>query len=945
MAVIYQGDNNIVFNLTITEEGQVVNLTDTTVEVLIRLKDKAVVKLAEIVDAPNGKCKIILYSSDLIYAGVYSLQATTTFADGGKYTSNIQRFSVEQKIGYIPSLSGGGGGSTNITTSDTNGNIKVNGVEVKVYNENAVKTDISDLKASKHTHTNVEQLERIGINNLGKMTIDNVEYRNGDTIENSLTNGNIRINGQEINVFDPTTLDNEISNIKNSDTFKRLAVNSNGRLAIDGVEYSGGGNGSIPSNTILFEDWVDGETVTIDTGGTPPADTIAPNNVTNLITSNVTSTTLILSWTASTSTDIASYEVYRGSTILTTVTGTTYNVTGLTEKTQYTFTIKAKDANGNVANGTSITITTADVTAPNNVTNLATSNITATSLTLTWTASTSTDVSGYEVYNGSTLLGTATTVSYNVSGLTANTAYTFVVKAKDSSNNVASGASVNATTSSVVDTTTPNDVTNLATSNLSTTSVTLSWTESSSADVASYEIYNGVSLLSTTTSTSYTVTGLTASTSYTLTVKAKDGAGNVSTGASTTFTTVTPDTTAPDNVTNLTTSNETQTSLTLSWTASVSSDVASYDVFNGTTLLGNVTGTTYNVTGLTASTAYTFVVKAKDSSNNVATGTSVNSTTLAPADTTAPVLTITPAQTFTDSMTVNMSTNETATIWYTIDDSDPITSGTRLQYTAPITITETDTFKAYAVDSANNASAVQTVTYTKQTVNISQEVVYPENGYLVIPFNSYPAMTKVAGLSTTEYTTVNTNNDVSTLFDKTDLATTAIIGNLPYVAYANVGTTNSELFSFNGTRIFVKTTVANGSLAADVRNYLINNFETLKVKLVSNYQTFNIPSAVSGVSTRTSGVDTTNFEYFKCTLTGGIGTYNVDGQGGYKTFASNGSLIIATNGYVFSATEPSLRINADSTLEMLLPKGTLSSIDATGVSAYLAAANIKIYFV
>jgi hypothetical protein len=137
-------------------------------------------------------------------------------------------------------------------------------------------------------------------------------------------------------------------------------------------------------------------------------------------------------------------------------------------------------------------------------------------------------------------------------------------------------------------------------------------------------------------------------------------------------------------------------------------------VFNGSTLLANVTGTTYNVTGLTDSTQYTFTVKAKDGANNTASGASVTVTTSAPTDTTAPVLTITPAATFTDTQTVNMSTNETATIWYTLDDSDPKTSGTKIQYASPITLTETDTIKAYAADTAGNASTVQTVTYTKQ---------------------------------------------------------------------------------------------------------------------------------------------------------------------------------------------------------------------------------------
>jgi Concanavalin A-like lectin/glucanases superfamily/Chitobiase/beta-hexosaminidase C-terminal domain len=84
------------------------------------------------------------------------------------------------------------------------------------------------------------------------------------------------------------------------------------------------------------------------------------------------------------------------------------------------------------------------------------------------------------------------------------------------------------------------------------------------------------------------------------------------------------------------------------------------------------------------------------------------------ADTTAPILTITPSATFTTTQNVVMSTNETATIYYTLDDTDPKTSGTKLTYSNPLTLTETDTIKAYAVDSANNESTVQTVTYTKQ---------------------------------------------------------------------------------------------------------------------------------------------------------------------------------------------------------------------------------------
>jgi chitodextrinase len=128
------------------------------------------------------------------------------------------------------------------------------------------------------------------------------------------------------------------------------------------------------------------------------------------------------------------------------VTATTYGVTGLTRGTSYTFYVKAKDTSGNASTGVSITTTATDTTAPNNVTNLATSNVTATSLTLSWTASTSTDVASYDVYNGATLLGNTTSTTYGVTGLTGNTSYTFYVKAKDQAGNIASGTSVSVTT-------------------------------------------------------------------------------------------------------------------------------------------------------------------------------------------------------------------------------------------------------------------------------------------------------------------------------------------------------------------------------------------------------------------------------------------------------------------------------------------------------------------
>lgn len=269
-------------------------------------------------------------------------------------------------------------------------------------------------------------------------------------------------------------------------------------------------------------------------------DITAPNDVTNVTGVNVGERSLTVTWTASTSNDVASYDVYNGATLVGTTASTSYDIINLIPNTAHTFKVVAKDLMGNTSIGTSAIISTlADTTAPNEVAGLAATAVTMTSLTLVWNASTSSDIASYDVYNGTTLLGNTTNTTYNVSGLTHSTAYTFVVKSKDTYGNASTGSSVGVSTA-VPDTTPPNDVTNLQAINVAMTSLTLTWTASNSTDVAFYDVYQGSTLLGNTASTSYAISNLTASTSYTFTVKAKDGSGNTSTGVSKTQTTADP---------------------------------------------------------------------------------------------------------------------------------------------------------------------------------------------------------------------------------------------------------------------------------------------------------------------------------------------------------------------------------------------------------------------
>ena len=98
----------------------------------------------------------------------------------------------------------------------------------------------------------------------------------------------------------------------------------------------------------------------------------------------------------------------------------------------------------------SVTISggTADTTAPSAPTALAASGTTQTTTNLSWSVSTdNVGVTGYDVYRGTTLLGTVTSNSFSVTELSASTAYSFLVKAKDAAGNISSASNtLNVTT-------------------------------------------------------------------------------------------------------------------------------------------------------------------------------------------------------------------------------------------------------------------------------------------------------------------------------------------------------------------------------------------------------------------------------------------------------------------------------------------------------------------
>jgi len=124
-----------------------------------------------------------------------------------------------------------------------------------------------------------------------------------------------------------------------------------------------------------------------------------------------------------------------------------------------------------------------DTTPPSTPANLAAGTAAATSMPLTWSASTDSGsgVAGYQVYLGTTLVGSTTSTSLTVTGLAADTAYQFSVRAKDVAGNV-SAASPAVTARTAVgtgtDTVAPSVPTGLEAGTGTTTSIPLRWNAS-----------------------------------------------------------------------------------------------------------------------------------------------------------------------------------------------------------------------------------------------------------------------------------------------------------------------------------------------------------------------------------------------------------------------------------------------------------------------------------
>ncbi|XP_052336639.1 receptor-type tyrosine-protein phosphatase eta-like isoform X50 [Oncorhynchus keta] len=327
-----------------------------------------------------------------------------------------------------------------------------------------------------------------------------------------------------------------------------------------------------------------------------------PAIIRNLMSTEITTSAVSLSWTE----PFGNRSFYRvewtdGNTSGSQNTPeTSFNVTALTAGVQYLFTVTAV-AGDNTTVGQSKTVS--KYTKPAAIRNLTVTEITTSSVSLSWIEP-SGNSSFYRVEwtGGSRDMNTTTNVTaFNVTELTAGVKYTFKVTAVAGDNITKGKAQEKALF------TKPEVIRNLSVSEITTSSVSLSWIEpSGNRSFYRVEWTGGSRDINTTTNvTAFNVTELTAGVKYTFRVTAVAG-DNITKGKAQEKALFTK----PAVVRNLYVSEITTSSVSLNWTQPEGNSFFYRVNWTGASISQNVTKTFTTITGLTAGVQYLFIVTA-----------------------------------------------------------------------------------------------------------------------------------------------------------------------------------------------------------------------------------------------------------------------------------------------------------------------------------------------
>jgi fibronectin type 3 domain-containing protein len=345
-----------------------------------------------------------------------------------------------------------------------------------------------------------------------------------------------------------------------------------------------------------------------------------------------------LTWTAATDTggsNLAGYRVYRDGAQVAQTTTLTFADASLSVDGSYAYVVRAIDGAGNLGPPSPTRTIQVDQTpppAPTHVVAASPTNVVSFSWDATPDSGTSgSGVASYRIYrNGSPLPSTTSPAAYTDSTVSLEGTWVYTIAAIDAAGNEGPQS---APVSILYDRTPPPPPSGLSAPPITSVPPTVTWI-AGGADALSgfafFQILRDGNAVGSTTSTSFTDSGLTTNGSHTYAVRSVDAAGNAS--ATTPVQRSIFDNTAPEVPTTVAAASPTNRPL-VSWTASADSGGSGgvvYTVFRdgGGAPVATTAATSFLDTSLLAEGTHTYTVVATDAAGNASAESLPASTTV-----------------------------------------------------------------------------------------------------------------------------------------------------------------------------------------------------------------------------------------------------------------------------------------------------------------------------
>ena len=559
--------------------------------------------------------------------------------------------------------------------------------------------------------------------------------------------------------------------------------------------------------------------------------------ISNVTTTNISGNSATITWTTSQpATAQVSYGTttsYESSSSLNSTLQTTQSVTltGLTAGTTYNYAIISANASGASTTSANFTLTTLQNAGnPPVITGIATSSMTNSSVTITWT----TDLPSSTLvnYGTSTTYGSASTPnsslvtahSVTLTGLTASTLYDFTVSSTTGGG--ASATSLNNTVTTTSLAATPPFVGYVASWGINNTGATVSW--STDVPATTQLAYGTTSALgqtsplqtATTTSHGVVLTGLNSGTTYYFVAQSTAASG--ATGYSTTFsftTTGTP-TSPPPAISAVAATSIASSSVTITWTTDqASTSLVNYGPttnYGASSSLNSTLQTSHSVTlsGLTQSTLYNFQVVSANATSNSATSADYTFTTAVGVG--APVI---------SAVAAGGMTNTAATITWTTDQpsSSQVAYGPTASYGSTSALAST----LVSSHSVTLTGLTAGTTYNFQVISINSAGTQATSTNSSLTTTGTPAAPVISSVAAT---TISSSS--ATITWTTDQATSSLVNYGTTAAYGSAST-------IDNTRVTSHSITLTGLASNTTYNYQVVSSNSAGTQAISANFTFS----------------------------------------------------------------------------------------------------------